>query len=741
MLPLLPRRTLVCWICILTLLALAFLGAGAAQAQDWTEWRGPNRDGVSPEKNLPTRWTPGGAGQLWRAPYGGRSGPVVLGNRLYIQNIAGKGADEQERIVCLDANSGKLIWEYKFTVFHSDVPPHRVGWPSPAVDAETGNIYVLGVGGPLLALSPAGKLLWERRLTEEFGLITTHGGRTTSPMVEGDMVFISGPTFGWGAHGPASTKFFAFDKRTGEAVWVSAPGGRPTDTTYSPLMVADVNGTRLLITGASDGAVHAVKLSTGEPVWQYEYSKRGINTGVLMVGGNAFVSHSEENLDSNEMGMIVAVDAAATGKVGPQHIKWKHQSLQVGFSSPVTDGKLIYQVDNGAILYAFDAATGVKAWQHKLGTIQRASPVLADGKLYVGTENGKFYILKLRDGGVDVLDEDALGTAQDPEEIIASAAISRGRVFVVTTEATYAIGKPSAPARTVSQNASQEDSNPSGTPAWVQVLPTEFIARPGDRVQFRARLFDAKGTFIREEKQVTWSAGTLAGAIAADGAWSIPADAPAHAGEIKATVGGISGVARARVIPPLPWVLDLHSLPLNAPPPWWINATRKYAVKEIEGQRLLAKVAEIQHSFYTRARAFFGPVDLANYTTQADVRTPERRRQMGDMGVVAQGYTLVLFGSHQKMEIQSWQPETERIASAPFAWKPDTWYTVKLRVENLPDGKVRARGKAWPRGGAEPADWMVEKVDPIGVHSGSPGIFGSGPFEMHFDNVKVTPNQ
>ncbi len=734
-----PRRTFVCWVCIITLLALAFLGAGPLPAQDWTEWRGPGRDGISPEKNLPDKWTPGGAGQLWRAPYGGRSGPVVVGDRLYMQNIAGKGADEQERIVCLDANTGKLIWEYKFTVFHSDVPPNRVGWPSPAVDTETGYIYVLGVGGPLFALSPAGKLLWERRLTEEFGLITTHGGRTTSPMVEGDLVLISGPTFGWGAQGPASTKFFAFDKRTGDAVWVSAPGGRPSDTTYSPLMIAEVNGTRLLITGASDGAVHAVKLSTGEPVWHFEYSKRGINTGVLMVGANAFVSHSEENLDTNEMGMIAAVDATATGRLGPQQIKWKFEGYQVGFSSPVTDGKLIYQVDNGAILFAFDAATGQRVWQHKLGTIQRASPVLADGKLFVGTENGKFFILRPRADGVDVLDEDSFGTEQDPEEIRASAAISRGRVFFVTTAATYAFGKPAPPARSMRGHASAENSNPSGTPAWVQVLPTEFIAKPGDRVQLRARLFDRNGKFIREEKQVNWSTA-LNGQITAGGLWTIPANAPAQAGEIKATAGGISGAARARVIPPLPWTLDWNTLPLNAPPPAWINATRKYAVKEVDGRRLLAKVAEIQHTFYTRARAFMGPVDLANYTTQADVFTPERQRRMGDLGVVAQGYTLVLFGAHQKIEIQPWQPETERTVSAPFDWKPNTWYTMKLRVENLPDGRVRAQGKAWPRGQPEPAQWTIEKVDPIGVRSGSPGLYASAPFEMYFDNVKVTPN-
>ena len=107
----------------------------------------------------------------------------------------------------------------------------------------------------------------------------------------------------------------AFDKRTGETMWISAPGGRPYDTTYAPLIIVNVDGTRLLIEGASDGMVHAIKPQTGEPVWKYEISKRGINSGVVVYGRNAIVTHSEENIDSTEMGMIAAVDASGHGEI------------------------------------------------------------------------------------------------------------------------------------------------------------------------------------------------------------------------------------------------------------------------------------------------------------------------------------------------------------------------------------------------------------------------------------------
>jgi hypothetical protein len=112
---------------------------------------------------------------------------------------------------------------------------------------------VFGVGGNLIGFNKDGKVLWERSLGEDFGLLTTHGGRTVSPIIDGDLVIVSGVTFQWGQHGRGAHRFMAFDKKTGETMWVSAPGGRPYDTTYAPPIIVNVNGTRLLIQGASDG--------------------------------------------------------------------------------------------------------------------------------------------------------------------------------------------------------------------------------------------------------------------------------------------------------------------------------------------------------------------------------------------------------------------------------------------------------------------------------------------------------
>ncbi len=289
---------------LLPVVALSMMFAVPSAAQgprqvslgDWPEARGPNRDGISLETGLPDSWDLKGT-LLWRAPYGGRSAPIVMGNRVYVQNPSGRGAALQERVMALDTESGKVAWEYKFNIFQSDVPPHRVGWASPAADPETGNVYALGVGATLVALSRDGKLLWERSIGEEYAAFTTHGGRTMSPLIDGDLVIVSAAVSNWGTQAARSHRFIALNKRTGQIVYVANPGGRPYDTAYASPTIATINGIRLLICGLGDGAVHAIKSQTGEKVWSAIISKRAINTGVVVSGNTVIVSHGDENLD------------------------------------------------------------------------------------------------------------------------------------------------------------------------------------------------------------------------------------------------------------------------------------------------------------------------------------------------------------------------------------------------------------------------------------------------------------
>ena len=294
-------------------LAVALAGAGAPAA-DWPDWRGPARDGRSAEIGLPSRWSPAGENLLWKAPYGCRSAPIVMGGRVYVQNAAGKGETLQERVVCLDADTGKLIWEYRFNVYPSDVPPHRVGWASPVGDPATGNVYAFGVGGTLLALTATASCSGNARCREEFGLVTTHGGRTVVAGHRGRARRLSAASPRAGAtRRAAATATSRSTRRPARRSGSARPAGRHYDTNYSPPVAADVNGTRLLIVGGSDGAIHALKAQTGEPVWNFEMSKRGNQHGRRAARQRRYRQPQRGEPRYSEMGLLAAVDATRRG--------------------------------------------------------------------------------------------------------------------------------------------------------------------------------------------------------------------------------------------------------------------------------------------------------------------------------------------------------------------------------------------------------------------------------------------
>jgi outer membrane protein assembly factor BamB len=744
-------RRLSAWVAAALLLPAAAL----LSANDWPEWRGPARTGVSAETGLPDSWSPAGENLAWKAPYGARSAPVVFGDRLYLQNASGEGASLQERLMAFNADTGEVLWEHKYNIYTSDVPPHRIAWASPAVDPATGTVFAFSGNGHLFAFSPDGKILWERALAEEFGMWTTHGGRVSSPVVDGDVVIVSGLMFLWGQHSNGAHRYVAFDKAKGHAVWMSAPEGRPTDTIYANKFIATVDGVRTIFSGGSDGAMHAVKAANGEAIWSWRVSQRGLNTAALVVGDDVIVTHSEENVGSSEMGMVAAVPANSKGTLTDKDARWLVRGVQVGFASPVSDGERLYVVDNGGVLFAFDLKTGARLWHMPLGTIAKASPVYADGKLYIGTENtgnagGKFYIIRPHADRGEILDEDWLGTPEQSELIIASPIVARGRIYVTSMDAIYAIGPKGTPARTTtpapaSGGSAAQGSGPAGPVAALVVSPTEHLIKPGEPLQLQIRAIDAQGRTVASPGQAKWELDGLKGTI--ENGRFTPAAGIGQAGLVKATIGSATGAARIRVMPDLPWEYTFEGMG-DAPPPYWINATGKFAVREVEGNRVLVKLADNAFAFAKRTRPFFGHNDLRDYTIQADVRSMEVRRQMADVGVVAQRYELVLFGNHQRLELQPWQPEVDRTVRVKFPWEKDTWYTMKLEVQTLDEGRVRARGKVWPRGEAEPEAWTIERIDPIGSLHGSPGIYADvmnadkqGGSELYYDNIKVYRNK
>src|SRR5262245_17117164 len=181
--------------------------------------------------------------------------------------------------------------------------------------------------------------------------------------------------------------------------------------------------------------------------------------------------------------MIAAIDGSQKGDI--KTFKWTQKGDQFGFSSPVIDGNRVYAVENGSRLKAYDAETGKILWTQTLGTIQKAPLVFADGKLYVGTESGKFFIVKPSAAGAQVLSEVEMPPAKDdnagqtagiPEPIFGGVAISRGRIFFVSTGGVYAIG-PKAATKPAGLAVDEPAVKGEGDAASIRVSPTEMVLK------------------------------------------------------------------------------------------------------------------------------------------------------------------------------------------------------------------------------------------------------------------------
>src|SRR5688572_30039457 len=171
------------------LIAIGFFAAttlSAAPVKGWLNWRGPNQNGTSDEKNLPESID--AKKPLWVADFPGQSCPVIANGKVYIMGYVGDGADLQEGVACFDAETGEKLWSRTYNDFLSDTIYLRYATSSPTIDPETGNVYFQGTQGLFGGFTPEGKPLWMHSLMEKLGRLTFPNSRTASPMVDQDLV-------------------------------------------------------------------------------------------------------------------------------------------------------------------------------------------------------------------------------------------------------------------------------------------------------------------------------------------------------------------------------------------------------------------------------------------------------------------------------------------------------------------------------------------------------------------------
>jgi len=763
----------------------AVLLTSSATAADWPDWRGPMQDRHYDGPPLVTSFDPeAGTNVLWKSDEaGGISTPVIMRGKLFtlVRHKPGT-TEEAEKVLCLDAATGKKLWENVFNVYLSDVPAERVGWSAVIADPSSNTVFAHGVCGAFTAIdATTGKTKWQRSLHEEFGFLSTYGGRTNIPVVFEDLVIASAVVTGWGDTARPAHRFLGLDKATGEVRWMNGTKELPEDTTYSTPSLAALGGHAALIFGSSDGSVWNFQPRTGKAVWNFKLSRRGLNVAPLVQGEDVFISQAEENLDNTSMGSVTRFKGVGTGDITATNVVWQKKGVMDGRSMPVVLGDRVYFVDDGAKIYAFDKETGEPVGKpvKLLGTIVRGSPLVADGKLYACSTSG-WHVLEPTKDGLKLVNRMRLN---DEDEVTASPVACNGLVYLTTNARLYCLGEKMA------GPGDSRDSGPSpdivaastggtpGEPAWVQVVPAEAQIAAGATVPLKVRLFDAAGRFVKESPA---EFATTAGGMSKEGVYTAPASGHTAA-IITAKVGSLEGKSRVRSMPPLPWRFDFEDIPLAAdpktgvvkgePPLPWIGMRYRHVVRDVAGSKCLVKVTTIPKG--TRSQGWIGPIGLHDYSVQADFRAQEtgvekpgspasdtpkssgsdadaftkkfgnpaalEKARMPDMGLVAQRYTLDLMGASQQLQLRSWPPQVATYFSKtiPFAWEAGRWYTMKLEARTK-DGSAVLRGKVWPRGEKEPEAWTIEGVHAAGNLQGSPGFFGnSKDSEISIDNVSV----
>ena len=573
-------------ISLLLAIVAAMSSADVAIAGDWTYWRGPSMNGVSPETGLPSEWDPrGGEGSnvLWkRDDLGTRSSPVVMDGRVYfLARHNPETSQEQEKVVCLDAKTGETVWESIFNLFLTDVPDTRVAWSSVVADPDSQQVYALGVGGVFQCLkADTGETVWKKSLSEEFGLLSTYGGRTNMPIVVDDNVIISAVIIGWGEMAKPSHRFLAFEKNTGMLRWFESTRLLPDDTTYSGPLLTQFGSRPAIVFGAGDGGVYAFEPLTGREIWKTDISTRGINTTPTVdhATGRVFCGHSEENVGSTEMGALFAVDGNRTGDLSDDRL-WTKQGLFCGKSAPLVVGNRLYAIDDRAKLHVVDPETGDTLSDLRMGTMQRMSPVYADGKIYTGEANGRIYVLQPDGDEAKFLSK---GRLPRGEECHGSPAVAGGCLFWPTTGAMYCIGTGDGAAATVESlltlpNIRFEASDE--TPTQAQLVPGEALISPGEDINYTVRLFSEDGLFVREAAadEVELSVESLGttdvdndddeARPTVDGLTLTTDQSGFEAVAVTASVKGtdLTATGRVRIEPKLDWTFDFDDLQVPTP--------------------------------------------------------------------------------------------------------------------------------------------------------------------------------
>jgi outer membrane protein assembly factor BamB len=440
-----------------TILALMTLSALAAYAGNWPQWRGPSGDGISEGSDLPVRWS-STENIRWKASLEGlgASSPVIWENTLFVTSqkgrvpvpqanypqlarddqalavkekpiggsdapgTGGEPGDVQLVVEAFRVSDGNRLWMFS-TPATGELPElhekHNLATPTPATDGE--HVFAWFGTGQILALDMQGKLVWSRHLGREYSPFTTRWGHGSSPTLYRDTILLLCDHTG-------ESYLLALDKNTGKERW-KAERGRDHISHATPLVIHTSSRDELIIN--SSERIDAYDPSNGALLW---YAGKWRQTPVptpVFHNGILFLSRGYRNSD------FLALSPGGEGDVTSQNILWRSSGGASYVPSILYYEDLLYVTNEVGVVTCAEAATGKTIWKKRLGGIFFASPVAGDGKVYIVGETGETFVLKA--GREPVV----LATNDLDERMIASPAISNGRIFLRSDRNVFCIGK------------------------------------------------------------------------------------------------------------------------------------------------------------------------------------------------------------------------------------------------------------------------------------------------------------
>lgn len=408
-------------------------------ATDWPQWRGPFFNGSITEANLPESWN-WTENVAWITPMPGPSSatPVISNGRVFVSSMIGR--TNEFVAICLDAETGKQLWQKTAGTITRNMRRNNPATPSPVTDGK--NVLFLYGNGELIGFDIDGNKLWSRNIETDYGTLSVQFGYSSSPLLYNDKLFIqvirrSRPE----AENSLESFVMATDPRTGNTIWKQA---RATNT-YSESMEAYTTPIPMLHNGKPEiltiGAdfITANDPENGAELWRYEYWQKKVKDARIVP---SLVTYDGIIIGTRYKHRGVFALQPSNDKDREGKILWEFEEAAPDVSTPLIYQERLYVLDgirNGKILTCMNPKTGDKFWQGQLGGEGpwRASLTAGDNKLYCINEAGKIMVIKAGGDKLEILFE----TNLDETPIHSSIAIANEKLFIRTAENLYCIKK------------------------------------------------------------------------------------------------------------------------------------------------------------------------------------------------------------------------------------------------------------------------------------------------------------